>query len=63
MQINTVCSVLQNQFHPISILLLMFVCDTPNDFQAPRGVDPGTEQCCLLPGALMDREAGKQWEV
>ena len=63
MQINTVCSALLNQFHPISNLLLMFLCDTTNDFQALRSADPGTEQCLLLPGALMDREAGKQREV
>ena len=63
MQINTDCSALLNQFHPIPNLLLIFVCDTTNDFQALRGADPGTEQCFLLPGALMDQEAGKQREV
>ena len=63
MQTTIVCSALLNQFHPIPNLFVMFACDTPNDFQALHDVDPGMEQCLLLPGALMDREAGKQREV
>ena len=63
MQINTVCSALLNQFHHIANLFWMFVRDNIHDFQALRGADPGTELCFLLPGALMDQEAGKQREV
>ena len=60
---NTDCSALLNQFHPISNIFLILVLDTIHDFQALNGAGPGTEQCFLLLGALMDSEAGRQREV
>jgi len=44
-------------------MFMMFVRDTIHEFQALRGASPGTEQFFLLPGALMDRETGKQKEA